>query len=331
QLFEAISSEEQRGAFEQELGLDFAYAARGIGRFRVNAYLQGGTLSLVFLLIRTEIPTIEEFGLPAICKTLALKPNGLVVITGPTGSGKSTTLAAMMEYLNQNAKKKIITIEDPVEFVFQDKKCMFSQRELGRDARSFAVAVKQALRQNPDVIMVGEMRDLETIAATITAAETGHLVLATLHTPGAPQAVDRIIDVFPAYQQQQVRTQLSVTLEGVLYQNLVPMIGGSGRVVAMEVMMANVAIKRLIREGKTHQMLNAIQTGAEFGMQTLDQALFDLAQKKIISKGEAIARSRDPEEMERMLLGGGSPRNASPQIKGKGSLTDAGKATPNNS
>jgi len=298
QAFQDVRSEEQRSSFARELELDFAYSANGIGRFRVNAYLQGRTIALVFRLVQTRIPTIEELGLPEACKVLALKPHGLVVVTGPSGCGKSTTLAAMMDYLNEKERRKVVTIEDPVEFVHQDKKCTFSQRELGTDTRSFADALKHALRQDPDVIMVGEMRDLETIAAALTAAETGQLVLATLHTPSAPQAIDRIIDIFSPHQQQQVRTQLSNTLEGVIYQTLVPRSDGSGRVAAVEVMLATTAIRSLIREGKTHQMLNVIQTGSQYGMQTLDHALLNLCRRKLISKEEALARSRNPEEFE---------------------------------
>jgi twitching motility protein PilT len=209
----------------------------------------------------------------------------------------------MINYLNQKEKRKVITIEDPIEFVHQDKKCVFSQRELGKDTRSFANALKHALRQDPDVILVGEMRDLETMATALTAAETGHLVLATLHTPSAPQAIDRFIDIFPPHQQQQVRTQLSTTLEGVLYQTLVPRSDGSGRIAAVEVMVATPAISNLIREGKTYQLMNAIQTGSQYGMQTLDQALLALCRNGIISREEALARSADVEELKEMLSG----------------------------
>ena len=253
---------------------------KDIGRFRINICRQEGTIGLSCRPVRTEIPTIEELGLPPVCQELALKGSGLVIVTGPTGCGKSTTLAAMMNYLNHVTKRKIITIEDPVEYLHHDIKCFFSQREIGRDTRSFASALKHALRQDPDVILVGEMRDLETMAAVLTAAETGHLVLTTLHTPGAPQAIDRFIDVFPPYQQQQVRIQLASTLEGIIYQLLVPRADGSGRVPAVEVMIATPAIRNLIREGKTYQMMNAIQTGAHDGMQTLNQSLAELCQQR---------------------------------------------------
>jgi twitching motility protein PilT len=303
ELFAEVTTDEQRRAFADELEADFAYQANGIGRFRINICRQGGIVGLACRPVRTEIPTIEELGLPEVCQDLARKSSGLVVVTGPTGCGKSTTLAAMMNYLNQTEKRKIVTIEDPIEFVHQDKKCLFSQRELGRDTKSFANALKHALRQDPDVILVGEMRDLETMSAVLTAAETGHLVLTTLHTPGTPQAIDRFIDVFPPHQQQQVRIQLSITLEGVLYQILLPRSDGSGRVAAVEVMLATAAIRNLIREGKTYQLMNAIQTGAQYGMQTLNQALSALYRNGTITLEEALARSTDLEELKEMING----------------------------
>jgi twitching motility protein PilT len=303
ELFTEVTTEEQRKYFADELESDFAYEADGLGRFRINVCQQGGTLSIACRPVRTESPNIEDLGLPPVCRDLVLKPSGLVVVTGPTGSGKSTTLAAMINYLNQTEKRKVVTIEDPVEFVHQDIKCMFLQRELGRDTRSFANAVKHSLRQDPDVILVGEMRDLETMTAVLTAAETGHLVLTTLHTPGAPQAIDRFIDVFPPHQQQQVRIQLSITLEGVLYQVLLPRSDGSGRIAAVEVMLATPAIRNLIREGKTYQLVNAIQTGVQYGMQTLNQALSALCHHGTITREEALARSTDPEELKEILNG----------------------------
>ena len=303
QVFEEITTDEQRASFADEMDLDIAYQVNGIGRFRVNAYLQGGTISLACRSVQTQTPTIEELGLPEVCKSLVLKPSGLIVVTGPTGCGKSTTLAAMMNHLNQEEKRKVVTIEDPIEFVHQDKNCIFSQRELGADTKSFANALKHALREDPDVILVGEMRDLETMATTLTAAETGHLVLTTLHTPDAPQAIDRLIDVFPPHQQQQVRTQLSATLEGILYQTLVLRSDGSGRIAAVEVMLATPAIRNLIREGKTYQLRNAIQTGSQYSMQTLDQALLALCRRGIINRQEALARSVYEEELRGMLDG----------------------------
>ena len=302
-IFNEVTTHSQREAFASELEADFAYQTPGIGRFRVNICRQEGTIGLACRPVSMEIPTIEELGLPSVCRELAQKGSGLVIVTGPTGCGKSTTLAAMINYLNHNVKRKIITIEDPVEYLHRNIKCFFSQREIGRDTRSFANALKYALRQDPDVILVGEMRDLETMAAVLTAAETGHLVLTTLHTPGAPDAVDRFIDVFPPHQQQQVRVQLSVALEGIIYQLLIPRASGSGRVAAVEVMLASPAIRNLIREGKTYQMMNTIQTGAQYGMQTLNQSLVELFHSGTITLEEALARSIDPEELKEMLDG----------------------------
>ncbi len=300
-IFTEITTEKQREAFSQELEADFAYQAKDIGRFRTNICKQDGTIGMVFRPVKMDVPTIEGLGLPEICKTLAMKSSGLVIVTGPTGCGKSTTLAAMMNYLNHNVKRKIITIEDPVEYLHQDVKCMFSQRELGRDTVSFAQALKHAMRQDPDVIMVGEMRDIETMSIALTAAETGHLVLTTLHTPGATEAINRFIDVFPPYQQQQVRIQLSIALEGVIYQVLIPRADNSGRAAAIEVMVALSAIRNLIREGKTYQMMNTIQTSTQSGMQTLNQSLVELCRTGAITSEQALARSMDTEELSDML------------------------------
>jgi len=302
QVLEEVTTDEQRGSFAAEMELDFAYQVDSIGRFRVNAYLQGGVVSLACRPVRTQVPTIEQLGLPEVCRSLVVKRSGLIVVTGPTGCGKSTSLASMMDYLNHREKRKVITIEDPIEFVHQDNMCVFSQRELGTDTKSFANALKYCLRQDPDVILVGEMRDLETMAAALTAAETGHLVLTTLHTPSAPQAIDRFIDVFPPHQQQQVRTQLSTTLEAVLYQSLVPKNDASGRVLALEVMVATGAVRNLIREGKTYQLMNTMQTGAQYGMQTLEQALVALYRDGIISREEAVARGANAEELNNGVL-----------------------------
>jgi twitching motility protein PilT len=302
-LFNDLTTEAQRHSFADELEADLAYQFKGIGRFRINICRQEGMIGLACRPIMTEIPTIEGLGLPLLCRELALKDSGLVIITGPTGCGKSTTLAAMMNYLNHTVKRKIITIEDPVEYLHRDIKCIFSQREIGRDTLSFANALKRAMRQDPDVILVGEMRDLETMSAVLTAAETGHLVLTTLHTPGAPDAIDRFIDVFPPHQQPQVRVQLSTALEGVIYQVLVPRADGRGRVAAMEIMQASTAIRNLIREGKTYQMMNTIQTGVRDGMQTLNQSLAELCQRGPITLEEALARSADPQELKEMVSG----------------------------
>ncbi len=294
---QAMTTEEQRRAFDEDMELDFAYEVDGVGRFRINAYIEGGRISFACRLVRAQIPTIEDLELPEVCKALVLRHSGLIVVTGPTGCGKSTTLAAMIDYLNHRQKRKVVTIEDPVEFVHHDDKCVFSQRELGTDTKSFANALKHALRQDPNVILVGEMRDLETMAAALTAAETGHLVLTTLHTPSATQAIDRFIDAFPPHQQQQVRTQLSTTLEAVLYQTLVPRLDKAGRLAAIEVMVATPAVRNLIREGKTYQLTNVIQTGSEYGMQTLNQALVVLCHKGLVSREEALLRSPSAEEL----------------------------------
>ena len=297
EALEHITTEEQRERFTRELELDFAYSIAGLARFRVNAALQRSTISLVFRQVNWRIPPLEELGLPEVCKVLVMKPDGLILVTGPTGSGKSTTLAAMLDYLNEREARRVVTVEDPIEYLFKDKKCFITQRELGADTLSFAAALKRVLRQDPDVILVGELRDLETIATALTAAETGHLVLATLHTPSAPGVIDRIIDVFPPYQQTQIRSQLSTTLQGVFYQALIPKVDGDGRVAAVEVMIATAAVRNLIREGKTYQMPNVIQTGAQYGMQTLNQALRDLIQKNLIAPEEAFLKSDNPEEL----------------------------------
>jgi len=301
EALEHITTERQRASFAEEMELDFAYSISGLARFRANAAFQRGTISLVFRQVNWRIPALEELGLPEVCKVLAMKPDGLILVTGPTGCGKSTTLAAMLDYLNEREARRVVTIEDPIEYLFKDKRCFITQRELGADTRSFADALKRVLRQDPDVILVGEMRDLETIATALTAAETGHLVFATLHTPSAPGAIDRIIDVFPPYQQNQIRAQLSTTLRGVLYQTLIPKAGGNGRVPAVEVMIATTAVCNLIREGKTYQMPNVIQTGSQYGMQTLNQALRDLCKMGLINPEDAFRKSDNPEELREWL------------------------------
>lgn len=298
-----ILTREQRATFDSEKELDFAFSAAGIGRFRMNVALQRGSITLACRPVRSDIPPLEESELPDICRALVLKPRGLVLVTGPTGCGKSTTLAAMIDHLNEREQRHIVTVEDPIEFVHQDKQCLVSQRELGPDTTSFAAALKHVLRQDPDVILVGEMRDLETIALALTAAETGHLVLATLHTPSAAQTIDRIVDSFPPHQQQQVKVQLSTVLEAVLCQTLVPRADGLGRAAAVEVMVATTAVRNLIREGKTFQIPNVIQTGSQHGMQTLDQSLAGLCQRGTITRDDALARCADPGEVERLLAG----------------------------
>jgi twitching motility protein PilT len=297
----SLLSEEQRRRFETELELDFAYSIPGVSRFRANVFQQRNSMGAVFRVIPIKIPTMEDLGLPKVCRYLADRPRGLVVVTGPTGSGKSTTLAAMIDHINAARPLHIITLEDPIEFMHRNKKAYVNQREVGEDTHSFAAALKRVLRQDPDVILVGEMRDLETIAAAITAAETGHLVLATLHTTGGPETVDRIIDVFPPHQQTQVRMQLSNTLEGVLSQTLLRTKDGRARVMAMEIMLGIPAIANLIREGKTHQMATIIQGGAALGMQTLDQSLKSLVTSGRVTFDEAISKAKSPRELAQML------------------------------
>lgn len=298
-----LTGDDQRVALERDLELDWAYELRGVARFRVNAGYQLGSLYFTLRNIRTQVPTLSELGLPAVCARLASASRGLVLVTGPTGCGKSTTLAAMIDHVNTSSYRRIVTVEDPVEYVFTDRDSVITQREVGRDARSFASALKHALRQDPDVIMVGEMRDLETIAATLTAAETGHLVLATLHTPSAPEAIDRIVDVFPPHQQAQVRVQLAMTLGGVITQRLVLRADSHGRTAACEIMTGTPAIRNLIRENKTPQMMNVIQTGSEYGMQTMDQSLRDLYRSQVITVEEAVAQASDAENFKRLLGG----------------------------
>ena len=300
-----LTDEAQREAFTRDLELDFAYDLGQEARFRVNAALQRGGIYLTLRAIQRRVPSLAELGLPQVCARLAMLPRGLVLVTGPTGCGKSTTLAAIVEHVNQTAARRIATIEDPIEYMFQDRRSVITQREVGSDTSSFAAALKYVLRQDPDVIMVGEMRDLETIAATLTAAETGHLVLATLHTPSAPEAVDRIVDVFPAHQQAQARTQLAMTLAGVIAQRLVLRADGTGRVAACEIMVGTSAVRNLIRESKTPQMISVMQTGREHGMQTLDQALCDLYRSQKITLDEALTHTSDPESLGRLL---GVPR-----------------------
>lgn len=296
-----LLSEEQRRRFETELELDFAYSIPGVSRFRANVFQQRNSIGAVFRVIPLTIPTIDQLGLPKVARFLAERPRGLVLVTGPTGSGKSTTLAAMIDHINASRPLHIITLEDPIEFMHRNKKAYVNQREVGEDTHSFAAALKRVLRQDPDVILVGEMRDLETISAAITAAETGHLVLATLHTTGGPETIDRIIDVFPPHQQQQVRMQLSNTLEGVLSQVLLRHTDGRSRVMAMEIMLGIPAIRNLIREGKTHQMATIIQGGGSLGMQTLDQHLKTLLQGGKITFEEAIGKAQNPRELASMV------------------------------
>jgi twitching motility protein PilT len=299
----SILTTEQRRRLETDLQLDFAYVVPGHARFRVNAYFQRGAVAAAFRLIPSEIIPIDELGLPAVVHELTRKPRGIVLVTGPTGSGKSTSLAAMIDEINRSREEHIITIEDPIEFVHAHRRCMINQRELGNDATSFAAALKGALREDPDVILVGEMRDLETISTALTAAETGHLVFATLHTQDAPQTIDRVIDVFTPEQQAQVRVQLSVTLQGVMTQQLLPTSDGAGRCVACEILVPTPAVRNLIREGKIHQIPSVIQTGSAHGMQSMDSALATLVRAGKITQDVAESRSSTPEELRRLLGG----------------------------
>jgi twitching motility protein PilT len=298
ELMKQVLNEEQIAEFEKTGDLDCAYSIPGLARFRVNVMKQRGSVSMVLRKIPVAIPDIDQLKLPAICKELAMKPRGLVLVTGPTGSGKSTTLAAMIDYRNKNERGHILTMEDPVEFVHVDKLSYVNQREIGSDTKTFASALKRALRQDPDVILVGEMRDLETISMGLTAAETGHLVFGTLHTTGAAQTVDRIVDVFPPDQQEQVRVQLASTLQGVVSQVLLPKIGG-GRVAAHEIMIAVDAIRACIREGKVSQMALQMQTGAKSGMIQLDTALGKLVQEGVVELKDALAKATSPDLVKR--------------------------------
>ncbi|MDQ3721190.1 MAG: type IV pilus twitching motility protein PilT, partial [Actinomycetota bacterium] len=266
----SILTSDQRQRLETDWQIDFAYSIPGKARFRVNAYFQRASIGAALRLIPDKMPKLASLGLPQVLEEFTKKPRGFVLVTGPTGSGKSTSLAAMLDLINDTRAEHIMTVEDPIEFLHPHKKCIVNQRELGGDAKSFALALKAALRQDPDVILVGEMRDLETISTALTAAETGHLVFATLHTQDTAQTVDRVVDVFPPEQQQQVRVQLSVALQGIVTQQLLPTADGRGRVAATEVLVPTPAVRNLIREGKTHQIYSALQTGVSHGMQTMD-------------------------------------------------------------
>jgi len=296
-----ILTDEQIQRFESSLELDFSYSISKVSRFRVNCYRDKGTVATAFRVIPSRIPTVRELGLPAVLEDLTRKPRGLILVTGPTGSGKSTTLAAMVNQINSERSVHIITIEDPIEYLHHHKFSIVNQRELGQDTKSFANALRSALREDPDVILVGEMRDLDTISTAITCAETGHLVLATLHTNNASQTVDRVVDVFPPEQQEQIRFMLSNNLEAVLCQQLLPRAGMPGRVCSMEIMIASAAVRNLIREAKAHQLTSVIQTSANLGMQTMDQALRDLYQKGLISYDDALSRAMNPDEFKTMV------------------------------
>jgi twitching motility protein PilT len=298
----SILTDEQIRQFETEYELDCSYQVKDLSRFRVNVYRDRGAVAAAYRVIPSKIPTIRELGLPLVLEDLSRRPRGLVLVTGPTGSGKSTTLAAMIGQINNERSVHIITIEDPIEYLHTHRRSLVNQRELGTDTRSFAQALRHALREDPDVILVGEMRDLETMALAITAAETGHLVFSTVHTNNASQTVDRIVDVFPPGQQEQIRIQLSNNLEAVVSQQLLPRAGTPGRIAALEVMIASPAIRNLIREAKAHQITSVIQTSAHLGMQTMDQCLRDLYQRGLITYEEAMGRAMNQEELKKMLF-----------------------------
>ena len=312
----SILTQRQRERLEQDLELDVSYALPGKGRFRVNVYFQRDALGAAFRMIPFEIKSVEQLGLPRQVEDFARLPRGLVLVTGPTGSGKSTTLAALVDIVNSERDQHIMTVEDPIEFLHKHKRCIVNQREVGHDTHSFADALKHVLRQDPDVILVGEMRDLETIQTALTAAETGHLVFATLHTQDAPQTVDRVIDVFPPFQQQQVRVQLAVTLQGVVTQQLLPTADGKGRAAAAEIMIATPAIQNLIREAKIHQIYSSMQAGAKHGMHTMDQHLTELVRAGRITYETAADRCHSIEELNRML--GRNNGGAGPAAGGTG-------------
>jgi twitching motility protein PilT len=301
ELVYSILNQDQRQRLENDWEIDFSYSVPNQARFRVNAYFQRNSVGAAFRLIPVKIKKLDELGLPKSLRALTNVPRGFVIVTGPTGSGKSTTLAAMIDEINETRCEHIMTIEDPIEFLHRHKKCMVNQREVGTDTHAFNKALRSALRQDPDVILVGEMRDTETIGTALTAAETGHLVFATLHTQDAPKTIDRIIDVFPPHQQEQVRVQLSTTLMGVVTQQLLPTRDGRGRAVAAEVLIPTPAVRNLIREAKTHQIYSVMQTGSQHGMVTMDGALADLVRRGVISRELADRRSSTPEDLKRLL------------------------------
>ena len=299
-LYRILSTEQQKH-LEINRQIDVSYSIPGLARFRVNVYFQRESLGAAFRMIPAELKTLEDLGLPTQLHELSKKPRGLVLVTGPTGSGKSTTLAAVVDEINRTRDDHIMTIEDPIEFLHRHKRCIVNQREIGPDATSFAEALRGALRQDPDVILLGEMRDLETISTAITAAETGHLVFATLHTQDAPSTIDRLIDVFPAAQQEQIRVQLAATIQGIVTQTLLPTVDGKGRVAALEILLPDDAVRNLIRQAKVEQIYSVMQTNTGRGMQTLEQALVDLIARGIVTQEVAMARSSRPDQLLGLL------------------------------
>jgi len=301
EAFVQLTTPEERDLFEKQMELDFSYSISGVGYFRCNAAMQRGVISLAVRLLPPKVPTLDELGLPQVCKDLAMRKRGLVIVTGPTGSGKSTTLAAMIQHLNLNVSRHIITIEDPVEYVFQNVNCAITQRQLGSDTHSFSQALRHVLRQDPDVIMVGEMRDLETAAAVLTIAETGHLVLSTGHAPSAPQSMERIIDLFPLHERALAQTRLASLLIAALCQTLVVKADGTGRVAAVEIMMGTTAVRNLLRDGKIYQLPNAIRTSRDSGMLSMDEALAELYFKRVITAEAAFSHCTDREELSKII------------------------------
>lgn len=300
-LAKEILHEDKFKILEEKGELDISFSSSGVGRFRINVFKQRGSFGMALRIIPLTIPTMDELRIPSIVKDLSMLPRGLILVTGPTGSGKSTTLASIVDLINHNKRYHILTLEDPIEYLHKHDKSIVNQREIGSDSLSFANALRAALRQDPDVILVGEMRDLETMSIALTAAETGHLVLSTLHTIGAASTIDRIIDVFPSYQQQQVRIQLSSVIQGIISQQLLPTIDGKGRIAAFEIMVATPAIRNLIREEKTHQIDTAIQTGSKYGMQTMDNSMLKLFNKGKISEETVLSQSVFPDVIKRYL------------------------------
>ncbi len=315
QLCYSVLTDAQKHKFEEQNELDLSFGVKGLSRFRANVYMQRGAVAGAFRVIPHKIMTFQELGLPPVITELTRKPRGLILITGPTGSGKSTTLASIIDTINTERNEHIMTIEDPIEFLHPHKGCVVNQREVNTDTESFAVALKFILRQDPDVVLIGEMRDRETIEAALTIAETGHLAFATLHTNSCVQTINRIVDVFPAHQQPQVRAQLSFVLEGVLSQTLLPKASGKGRALAVEVMIPNAAIRNLIREDKIHQIYSQMQVGQnKYSMSTLNQSLYNLYLKRIITMDVALSRSSDPDEL-RQMMASGSVVTASPPVQ----------------
>ncbi len=298
----SLTNDDNAHRLEQNGEVDFSYSIFGVGRFRVNIFKQRGSYSIVLRALANKIPSLEELGLPPVFKELALKPRGLILVTGPTGSGKSTTLASMIDYINNNRRGHILTLEDPIEYLHKHNRCIVNQREIGGDTNSFSSALRAALREDPDVILVGEMRDLETVSIAVSAAETGHLVLSTLHTVNAAQTVDRIIDMFPSNQQQQIKVQLSAVLQGVISQQLLRRMGSNGRVAALEILLFTDAIRNVIREGKTHQIPSMMQTAISQGMLTMDYSLGDLVKSKTITLQDAYLHCSDIDMLKRYLI-----------------------------